>query len=141
MGEFQHCLDDKARLTIPAKFREGLGSNFVVTRGIDRCLFVYPRRDWEEVGEKLRAMPMARADARQFMRLFFSGAADCELDRQGRTVLPANLREYANIQQECVVIGVGNRVEIWDAAVWKSYADGAAESFSELAGSLVDLDL
>ena len=141
VGEFQHGLDDKARLTIPAKFRDGLGQNFVITRGLDRCLFVYPRRDWEALGEKLRALPLSRADARQFLRLFFSGAADCDLDRQGRTVLPANLREYAGIRQECAVIGVGGRVEIWDADVWRSYAEGAARSFSEVAGGLVDLDL
>lgn len=141
MGEFQHSLDDKARLTLPAKFRDGLGASFVITRGLDRCLFVYPRKDWEALSEKLRALPLTRGDARQFLRLFFSGAADCELDRQGRTVMPANLREYAGISQECSVIGVGNRVEIWDADAWKAYSDNAAESFGDVAANLVDLDL
>lgn len=141
MGEYQHSLDDKARITVPAKFRDELGSSFVITRGLDHCLFIYPRKDWELLETKLRAMPLSRADARQFIRFFFSGAADCDLDKQGRVVLPANLREYANIREECVVIGVGARVEVWDADTWKSYSSGAADSFGELAESLVDLDL
>ena len=141
MGEFQHSLDDKARLTLPAKFRDGLGESFVITRGLDRCLFIYPRKDWEVLSEKLRALPLTRSDARQFLRLFFSGAADCDLDRQGRTVVPANLREYAGISQECSVIGVGNRVEVWDVGAWKAYSDRAAESFGDVAAGLVDLDL
>jgi MraZ protein len=141
MGEFQHSLDEKARMTIPAKFREALGASFVMTRGLDQCLFVYPRRDWETLEAKLRAMPLTRGDARQFIRLFFSGAAECDLDKQGRVVIPANLREHAGIVQECVVIGVGQRLEVWDAERWKSYSADAAGSFSELASGLVDLDL
>lgn len=141
MGEFQHSLDDKARITIPAKFREGLGASFVMTRGLDQCLFVYPREDWGVLEEKLRSMPLARGDARQFIRLFFSGAAECDLDKQGRVVVPANLREYGGISQECVVIGVGNRMEIWDVERWQQYSSGAAASFGDLANGLLDLDL
>jgi len=141
MGEYQHSLDDKARLTIPAKFREELGSSFVITRGLDQCLFAYPRKDWEALEAKLRAMPLARQDARQFMRFFFSGAAESELDRQGRVLLPTNLRDYGKISRDCTVIGVGGRVEIWDTDMWKAYSASAAESFSELASGLVDLDL
>lgn len=140
MGEYQHSLDDKARITIPAKFREDLGSSFVMTRGLDECLFVYPRKDWENLEAKLRAMPLARGDARQFIRFFFSGASECDLDRQGRVVVPVNLREYAGITQDCVVIGVGARMEIWDAQRWKSYSTSAQGAFSELASGLVDLD-
>ncbi|MHB1682298.1 MAG: division/cell wall cluster transcriptional repressor MraZ [Bacilli bacterium] len=141
MGEYQHSLDDKARLTIPAKFRDELGSSFVITRGLDQCLFAYPRKDWEALEAKLRAMPLARQDARQFMRFFFSGAAESELDRQGRVLLPTNLRDYGKISRDCTVIGVGGRVEIWDTDMWKAYSASAAESFSELASGLVDLDL
>jgi len=141
MGEFQHSLDDKARITIPAKFREGLGASFVMTRGLDQCLFVYPREDWGVLEEKLRSMPLARGDARQFIRLFFSGAAECDLDKQGRVVVPANLREYGGISQECVVIGVGNRMEIWDVERWQQYSSAAAASFGDLANGLLDLDL
>lgn len=140
LGEYQHSLDDKARITIPAKFREGLGSSFIVTRGLDRCLFVFPTKDFEALEARLRAMPMARSDVRQFVRLLFSGASDCELDRQGRIVLPANLRDYAEIKRDCTVIGAGARVEIWDEGVWKNYSESASESFNELAGGLVDLD-
>ncbi|MCI0181781.1 MAG: division/cell wall cluster transcriptional repressor MraZ [Acidibacillus sp.] len=141
MGEFQHALDDKGRITIPAKFRDELGTSFVVTRGLDHCLFVYARKDWEVLESKLRAMPLSRADARQFMRFFFSGAAESELDKQGRVLLPGNLREYAHIARECVVIGVGARVEIWDLETWKTYSSSAADQFSDLASGLVDLDL
>ncbi len=141
MGEYQHSLDDKARLTIPAKFREELGPAFIVTRGLDRCLFVYPQKDWETLESKMRAMPLTRADARQFIRFFFSGAAECELDKQGRIVVPGNLREYASINKDCVVIGVGGRVEIWDQGIWKSYTENVENQFSDLAASLVDLDL
>lgn len=141
MGEFQHSLDDKARITIPAKFREELGAAFVVTRGLDQCLFVYPRKEWSVVEEKLRSMPLTRQDARQFIRFFMSGAAECDLDKQGRVVLPASLREYAGISQECVVIGVGARMEIWDQQKWTSYAADAADSFGDLASGLMDLDL
>ena len=141
MGEFQHSLDDKARLTVPAKFREELGPAFIVTRGLDRCLFVYPRKDWEALEGKMRSMPLTRPDARQFIRFFFSGAAECELDKQGRIVVPGNLREYATINKDCVVIGVGARVEIWDQEIWKTYTSDVENRFSELAASLVDLDL
>ena len=141
MGEYQHSLDDKARLTIPAKFREELGPAFMVTRGLDRCLFVYPQKDWETLESKMRAMPLTRADARQFIRFFFSGAAECELDKQGRIVVPGNLREYASIDKDCVVIGVGARVEIWDQGIWKSYTENVENQFSDLAARLVDLDL
>lgn len=141
MGEFQHSLDEKARLTIPAKFRDELGPTFVVTRGLDQCLFVYPRQDWEALEAKMRALPLTRPDARQFIRFFFSGAAECELDKQGRIVVPANLREYAHVNRDCVVIGVGGRVEIWDQEIWKNYTNTVADSFSELAAGLVDLDL
>ena len=141
MGEYQHSLDDKARLTIPAKFREELGPAFIVTRGLDRCLFVYPQKDWVTLEAKMRAMPLTRPDARQFIRFFFSGAAECELDKQGRIVVPGNLREYASINKDCVVIGVGGRVEIWDQGIWKSYTENVENQFSDLAASLVDLDL
>ncbi len=141
MGEYQHALDDKGRITIPAKFREELGASFVVTRGLDHCLFVYSHSDWGILESKLRAMPLSRADARQFMRFFFSGAAESELDKQGRVLLPSNLRNYAQIVRECVVIGVGARVEIWDLETWRSYSSSAADQFSDLASGLVDLDL
>lgn len=141
MGEFQHALDDKGRLTIPAKFRDGLGSPFVVTRGLDHCLFAYPLSEWKALEQKLRALPFTRADARAFTRFFFSGAVECEVDRQGRINLPANLREYAHLTKECVVIGVGSRVEIWDKARWEDYIRQQQETFVEIAETIVDFDL
>lgn len=141
MGEYQHTLDDKGRMIIPVKFREGLGSSFVVTRGLDKCLFVYPRSEWESLEAKLKKLPMTRADARSFVRFFFSGATECELDKQGRVLIPVSLRDYATLERDCVVLGVSNRVEIWSDSIWKQYASDAAESFEEISEKLVDLDL
>lgn len=139
MGEFTHSLDDKGRLTMPAKFREGLGQGFVLTRGLDRCLFAYPKREWETLEAKLKSLPMARADARAFMRFFFSGATECEFDRQGRILIPASLRSYASLERDCVIIGVSNRVELWAKESWESYFQQAQDSFAEIAEGLVDL--
>ncbi len=141
LGEYKHSLDDKSRLTIPSKFREDLGASFVMTRGLDGCLFLFPRADWSLIEQKLRAMPLTRADARQFSRFFFSGAAELDLDKQGRVLVPQNLRDYAGITMECVIIGVGTRIEIWDELKWSTYADEASDGFDELAERLVDLDL
>jgi MraZ protein len=141
MGEFHHSIDEKGRLIIPAKFREGLGSSFVITRGLDNCLFVYPRSEWETIESKLKSLPFTRADARAFSRFFFSGATECDLDKQGRANIPNNLREYAKLNRDCVVIGVSGRVEIWAKEVWDEYMLNAADSFGEIAEKLVDLDL
>ncbi|MBN2983363.1 MULTISPECIES: division/cell wall cluster transcriptional repressor MraZ [Cohnella] len=141
LGEFQHSIDDKGRIIIPAKFREALGSDFIVTRGLDNCLFVYPREEWNAFEQKLKQLPLMKSDARAFTRFFFSGASECEWDKQGRVTLPGHLREYAKLEKECVVIGVSTRVEIWDKAVWDSYKDQSEESFNEIAEKLVDFDL
>lgn len=141
MGEYQHTLDDKGRMIVPVKFREGLGSSFVVTRGLDKCLFVYPMEEWEILEQKLKSLPMTRSDARSFVRFFFSGATECELDKQGRILIPATLREYANLSRDAIVLGVSNRVEIWSDEVWRDYSADASESFAEIAEKLVDLAL
>lgn len=141
MGEYQHTLDDKGRIAVPVKFREGLGKSFVVTRGIDACLFVYPMSEWETLESKLKSLPLTRADARSFVRFFFSGATECELDKQGRALIPATLRDYAGLDRDCVVLGVSNRVEVWSQSAWADYAQEASSSFAELAEKLVDLDL
>ncbi len=141
MGEFVHSIDGKGRLIIPSKFRESLGESFVVTRGLDHCLFAYPLREWQILEEKLKQLPMTRGDARAFMRLFFSGAVDVEVDRQGRVLIPQNLREYAKLMREVVIIGVSSRVEVWSKEVWEKYSSEASGSFEELAEKLVDFDL
>jgi MraZ protein len=138
MGEYQHSIDDKGRLIIPAKFREALGAQFVVTRGLDNCLFVYPNAEWAILEQKLKSLPLMKSDARAFTRFFFSGATECELDKQGRINIPKNLCEYAKLEKECVVLGVSNRVEIWSKEVWEQYFQQSEQSFNEIAEKLVD---
>lgn len=139
MGEYSHTIDVKGRLIIPARFREGLGDKFVVTKGLDNCLFVYPQDEWSALEEKLKSLPFTRADARAFVRFFFSGASECEVDKQGRILIPVNLREYAQLSKEVVVLGVSSRVEIWSKDRWDNYNDLAAENFEEIAEKIVDL--
>ena len=141
MGEYHHSLDDKGRLIVPSKFREPLGGRCVVTRGLDKCLFVYPEPEWRAMEQKLRQLPLTQADARAFVRFFFSGATDLELDKQGRIMLPANLREYAGLDKDVVVIGVATRVELWSKEVWSGYMQEAASSFEAIAEKIVDLGI
>lgn len=141
MGEYRHAMDEKGRLTIPAKFREELGERFVLTRGLDQCLFVYPMEEWKNLEGKLKGLPFTKADARAFSRFFFSGAVECELDKQGRVNIPSTLLSFARIEKECVIIGVSNRVEIWSEAGWTAYLSEKQGSFDEIAEKLVDFDL
>lgn len=141
MGEFQHSIDEKGRMIVPARFRDGLGDRFVITKGLDNCLFVYPMEEWLVLEEKLRALPFTKADARAFVRFFLSGATECELDRQGRILLPANLREYAQLDKDVVVIGVSSRVEIWSKVVWEEYSLKASQEYEGLAEKVVDLGI
>lgn len=141
MGEFQHNIDTKGRIIVPSKFREQLGESFVVTRGLDQCLFVYPMTEWKILEEKLKKLPLTKKDARAFTRFFFSGAIECEIDKQGRINIPQTLRKYAAIEKECVVIGVSNRIEIWSSEHWDSYVTDSEESFAEIAENLMDFDI
>ena len=120
-GEYQHTLDTKGRLFIPAKLREQLGDSFVVTKGLDECLFLYPQKAWDELEQKIRQLPMSKS--RGLQRFFLSSAADVTVDRQGRIVIPTTLRSYANLERDVVVIGVGERAELWDARRWNAYTD------------------
>lgn len=138
MGEFQHTVDAKGRLIIPAKLREGLGERFIATKGLESCLFIFPPAEWEAFGEKLRSLPLASGAARAFTRLFFSGATECEVDPQGRILLPANLREYAGLEKDVVVVGVSTRVEIWSKPAWEDYCQKAEDAFAETAEQLLD---
>lgn len=140
LGEYQHSIDDKGRIIIPAKFRDALGSDFIVTRGLDSCLFVYPQAEWQQLEQRLRALPSMAANARAFSRLLFSGASECEWDKQGRINLPNHLRDYAKLDKECTIIGVSTRVEIWDKATWEAYSHASEEAFGEIAEKLVDFD-
>ena len=141
MGEFQHNLDAKGRLFMPVKLREALGTKFVLTKGLDGCLFVYDLEQWRLLEAKLNSLPMTRKGARDFNRFFFGGAAEGECDIQGRVLLPVNLREFAGLDKNAVIVGVGNRAEIWDAERWNAYNEENAEDVGELAEQLADLDL
>jgi MraZ protein len=141
MGEYRHSLDDKGRLFIPARMRELLGARFVITKGLDRCLFLYSGKEWEGVQERLAQLPLSSSEARAFARFFFSGASECEPDKQGRILVPGILRQYAVLQRETVIVGVATRVEIWPADGWQSYAEETQASPETLAENLGRLGL
>lgn len=141
MGEFQHNIDQKGRIIVPSKFREGLGDRFVLTRGLDKCLFAYPMEEWKRLEEKLKKLPLTKKDARAFTRFFFSGAVECELDKQGRINIPQTLRKYASLEKECVCIGVSERIELWSSEIWTDYVTESEESFAEIAENLMDFDI
>lgn len=139
IGEYQHTIDEKGRVAIPVKFRAKLSGGAVVTRGLDNCLFLYSREEWEKLANKLATLPISQADARAFARLMLAGAMDVELDKQGRVVLPAYLRGYAGMKNSVVVAGLFNRVEIWDEGAWKSYKANAEKESSSIAEHLSNL--
>ncbi|AUJ62252.1 division/cell wall cluster transcriptional repressor MraZ [Bacillus velezensis] len=141
MGEYQHTIDTKGRMIVPAKFREGLGEQFVLTRGLDQCLFGYPMNEWKLIEEKLKALPLTKKDARAFTRFFFSGATECELDKQGRVNIASSLLNYAKLEKECVVIGVSNRIELWSKVIWEQYTEEQEDSFAEIAENMIGFDI
>ena len=141
MGEYQHNIDMKGRMIVPSKFRDGLGETFVLTRGLDQCLFVYPMDAWKQLEEKLKRLPLTKKDARSFTRFFFSGAVECEVDKQGRINIPSSLINYSKLEKECIVIGVSERIEVWAKEVWEEYIHESEESFDEIAENLLDFDI
>ena len=141
LGEYEHSIDTKGRRAMPAKLREGLGGKFIITKGLDGCLFVYAMDEWQRVEQKLASLPMSRKTARDFTRFLFGGACEGECDKQGRVLLPASLRRYAGLEREAVIVGVGSRAEIWDAAKWQQYNEESAEDVNELAEQLADLGI
>lgn len=141
MGEFEHSLDSKGRLIIPSKFRDQLDSNFVVTRGLDGCLFVYPLSEWRLVEEKLSQLPSNKKNNRAFVRFMFADAVQCDFDKQGRIIIPKKLRLHAKLQKECVLVGVSNRVEIWNKARWEETIEETEENFDDIAENLIDFGL
>ena len=136
IGEYHHTIDEKGRIIIPAKFRDELGSNFIVTRGIESCLFVYPNSNWDKICEKLNSLPFTRKDARVFNRFFMSGATNVELDKQGRINISTPLITHANLKKDCVVIGTGDRLEIWSKEDWDSFFNSNKDSMSDIAENL-----
>lgn len=141
MGEYSHTIDAKGRMIIPSKLRDELSEEFVITRGLDGCLFVYPMEDWKELLGHLKQLPLNAKDAREMNRFFLSGATNGEIDKQGRVLIPSVLRNYAKITKDVVLLGVGNRIEIWDKDVWEGTAsfdnmDEIADRISELGFSI-----
>ncbi len=138
MGEFHHNIDDKARLVLPSKFREELGESFIITRGLDGCLFVYSMGEWQNITKKLNTLSFTKKDARAFVRFFLSGATECQIDKQGRIAIPTPLVNYAKLEKECVVIGVNDRLEIWSDNNFTGYFDANEDKISDLAEDLFD---
>ena len=138
MGEYHHTIDDKGRIIIPSKFREELGSEFIVTRGLEECLFVYPKDKWNLIMQHLNKIPFTKKDARSFMRFFLSGATAMEFDKQGRINITSPLISYANLEKDCVIVGVGDRLEIWSEEKWNNFYEGNKDEFSDIAENLFD---
>ena len=139
IGEYEHSLDAKGRLIMPAKLRQDMGDKFIVTKGLDGCLFAFSQNEWLNFETKLKALPLSDKNARNFVRFFLSGATECEIDKQGRFLIANNLREYANMEKEVIIIGVGTRIEIWNREKWNKYnsdenisADSIAENMTML---------
>ena len=140
MGEYRHTVDAKGRMIVPAKFREGLGEQFVLTRGLDQCLFGYPMNEWKLIEEKLKALPLTKKTPAHLPDSF-SGATECELDKQGRVNIASSLLNYAKLEKECVVIGVSNRIELWSKVIWEQYTEEQEDSFAEIAENMIGFDI
>ena len=141
MGEYHHTIDEKGRLIIPSKFRLELGESFVVTRGLENCLFVYSLVEWEKISSKLKTLPFTKKDARNFSRFFLSGACQLEFDKQGRINLPDTLISYADLIKDCVVVGVGDRLEIWSSELWDKFFMDNQDNLSDMAENLFSTDI
>jgi len=141
LGEYRHNVDVKGRVSVPSKFREDLGQSFVVTKGLDNCLFMYSKAEWETFEEKLKQLPLTNADARTFIRFFFAGATEVEVDKQGRINIPQVLRDYAGIKKDVVIAGVATRAEIWDSESWDKYTSSEALNVSNIASQMSNLGI
>ena len=140
IGEYQHSLDSKNRMIIPSKLRDDLGRKFIITKGLDGCLYMYPAEEWQKLQEKLKSLPLSNKDARAFVRFFFAGACEVEMDKQGRGLIPQNLKEYAGIEKEIVSIGVLSRVEVWSKEKWNEYNDSDV-NFDKISEKMSELGI
>ncbi len=141
IGEYKHSLDSKGRVAMPVKFRPKIGTGGIITKGLDRCLFIFTSKDWEVLAQKLITLPLVQANSRAFVRLMVAGAMDIELDKQGRILVPDYLREYAGLQKETVIAGVYNRIEVWNSETWKNYKSKTESSSDEIAEKLGELGI
>ena len=140
LGEFHHNIDEKGRLVIPTKYREELGSTFIITRGIEKCLYVYSNSEWEKLVAKLNTLPFTKKNARTFLRSFFSGATVCEFDKTGRINITSPLVSYADLTKECVIIGVNDRLEIWNQENFQKFLDDNSEELESIAENLFEVN-
>lgn len=141
IGEYEHSLDAKGRLIMPSKLRESIGEKFIVTKGLDGCLFGFSKQEWANFEEKLKTLPLTNKNARDFVRFFLSGATECEIDKQGRFLIVANLRQYASMKKDIVIIGVGTRIEIWDKEKWNNYSSEENISADDIAENMTMLGI
>lgn len=141
LGEYRHSVDDKGRIKMPSKFRDGLAGSFIVTKGLDRCLFVYESSEWEKINEKVKSLPVTDANIRRFVRFFFGGACEVEPDGQDRSLIPQNLREYAGITKDIVTVGVSNRIEIWSKDNWDDYSGDMNYVDEQLAEKMAEFGI
>lgn len=141
IGEYTHTIDEKGRLAVPSKMRRDIGTGAVITRGIDNCLWVYPKKEWQALAEKLASLPITDANSRAFSRLMLAGAMEVEFDSQGRALIPAYLRDYAGLGKNAVIAGLYNRLEIWDAKSWQEYKTKTEKATSEIAKHMADLGI
>lgn len=141
IGEYTHSIDNKGRVIMPSKFREGLGEKFYVTKGMEGCVFVYDQEEWKRLEEKTRQLKLTSKKVRQFERIFYAPARDVEFDKQGRFVIPQNLREYAGITNEATIIGVSSRIEIWDKTRYEDYMDSPEMDYDSIIEDFEDLDI
>lgn len=141
IGEYIYSIDEKKRLAIPVKFRKALGKQAVITRGIDNCLVIYPLSEWEKLAKKLESLPSSRLDARGFARIMLSGAVDVELDKAGRILIPDYLKDYAILQKNVAILGLSNRIEIWDEEKWQQYKEKTEKEVGDIAGGLQQLGI
>lgn len=139
IGEYQHNIDPKGRLAVPAKFRSALTKGAVVTKGLDNCLFLYPKQEWKKLADKLAALPISKANSRAFARLMLAGAMDVDIDSQGRILIPDYLRKYAKMKKKNIVAGLYNRLEIWDEMQWNKYKQETEAKSGDIAEALDDL--
>lgn len=137
MGEYHHNIDEKGRIVIPGKFREN-NTKLIVTRGLEKCLYLYTESEWNKIVEKLNKLPFTKKDARTFMRSFFAGATACDFDRSGRINITSPLVSYAGLTKECVIIGVNDRIEIWDETLYNAFLDDNASKLEEIAENLFE---
>ena len=141
IGEYEHSVDSKGRLIMPAKLREEIGDKFVITKGLDGCLFAYSQTEWAAFEEKLKTLPLSSRNARDFTRFFLSGAIECEIDKQGRFLITSNLRDFANIVKDVIIIGVNTRIEIWSKDKWKEYSKNESINVDEIAENMTMLGI